>query len=272
MELTDTHCHIHEAAGDFDEDNPTRSLWMRGGNTPDPDKMIEEAKNAGATRLVCVGTTLEDSKMAVKFVQSRQNCWASIGIHPHEATHSLQGSALQNLRKLIGENKVVAIGECGLDYYYEHSLKTDQKKILRMQLELAAANDLPVIFHVRDAFEDFWHVYDEYRGLKGVIHSFTASSADLDKALARGLYIGINGIATFTKNEEQLLAIKAIPLQSLLLETDAPFLTPAPYRGTICEPKHVSVTAEFLAGLRDEDMAALAQATTQNACNLFGLE
>jgi TatD DNase family protein len=273
MELTDTHCHIHEAVADTKGDNPTRSLWLRGGNVPDPDEIIQAAKSAGVTRLVCVGTTVEDSELSVNFVQNRQNCWASIGLHPHEASHYADNAeAIDRFRQLADKPKVVAIGETGLDYYYEHSPKADQKKLLRMQLGLAADKNLPLIFHIRDAFKDFWRIYDNFKGLRGVVHSFTATRQDLDEVLARGLYVGLNGIMTFTKNQEQLLAAKAIPLQNLLLETDAPFLTPAPYRGTICEPKHVGVTAEFLAGLRDEDMAALAQATTQNACNLFGLK
>lgn len=273
MELTDTHCHIHEAAAGLKGSSPTRSLWLRGGNVPDPDKIIQDAKSAGVTRLVCVGTTLADSELAVNFVQTREGCWASIGLHPHEASHYAgDNEATDKLKKLADKPKVVAIGETGLDYYYEHSTKADQKKLLRIQLDLAANNNLPLIFHIRDAFDDFWPIYDDYKGLRGVVHSFTATLKDLDEVLARDLYIGLNGIMTFTKNQEQLLAAKAIPLQNLLLETDAPFLTPAPYRGTICEPKHVGVTAEFLAGLRDEDKAALAQATTQNACNLFGLK
>lgn len=255
------------------QDNPTRSMWLRSGKMPDPDLLIQNGKAAGVTRLICVGTTYDDSVLAVNFVQDRQNCWASIGLHPHEAAkYTADFEAIEKFKSLANKPKVVAIGEAGLDYYYEHSPRADQQQILRMQMSLAENYNLPLIFHVRDAFEDFWPIYDEYKGLTGVLHSFTSSRRELDRALSRGLYIGLNGIMTFTKKEEQLLAAKAIPLQSLLLETDAPFLTPAPYRGTICEPMHVSVTAAFLAGLREENMATLVQVTTQNACNLFGLK
>jgi TatD DNase family protein len=121
---------------------------------------------------------------------------------------------------------------------------------------------------VREAFDDFWPVFDEFRGLRGVLHSFTDNAANLQKALERGLYIGVNGIATFA-SEAQRVIYRTIPQQSLLLETDAPFLTPVPFRGKVCESKHTRVTAEFLSKLRDEDLAQLAQATTHSARHLF---
>ncbi len=170
---------------------------------------------------------------------------------------------------MVTQPKVLAIGECGLDYYYNHSSKEDQIKLLRFQLELAQKHCLPVIFHVREAFDDFWPIYDEYQGVRGVIHSFSANSEVLEQVLARGLYVGLNGIITFTKKPEQLETVKTIPLNRILLETDAPFLTPAPYRGTICQPKHVKTTAEFLAQLRSETVDVVAAMTTRNAWQLF---
>jgi len=143
--------------------------------------------------------------------------------------------------------------------------------VLKFQLDLAQEFNLPLIFHIRDAFEDFWPIFDQYKGLKGVVHSFTANTKELEEVLARGLCVGLNGIMTFTKQANQLAAAKAVPLDKLLLETDAPFLTPAPFRGTICEPKHVRVTAEFLSHLRNESLEDIAAATTQNAAQLFKL-
>jgi TatD DNase family protein len=167
--------------------------------------------------------------------------------------------------------KVVAIGECGLDYYYGHSPKEKQIEVMKFQIELAMKHDLPVIFHVRDAFDDFWPVFDSYTGVRGVLHSFTDSAENLHKAMARDLYIGVNGIATFAKKPEQLAVYREVPLQKLLLETDAPFLTPVPYRGNINEPKRVRTIMEFLAGLRGEDRDVLARATTRNVQKLFGI-
>jgi TatD DNase family protein len=181
------------------------------------------------------------------------------------------GEALSAFKALAGQSKVVAIGECGLDYFYNHSPAEAQKELLHFQLALAQEYKLPVIFHVRDAFDDFWPIFDQYKGLKGVIHSFTADTAVLEQILARGLCIGINGIMTFTKNAAQLAAARAIPLDRLVLETDAPFLTPTPFRGTICEPKYVRVTAEFMSRLRNESLEDIATATTHNAAQLFKL-
>ena len=172
---------------------------------------------------------------------------------------------------MLPNKNIVAIGECGLDYFYNHSDKKDQFAALENQMQLAQDNTLPMIFHVREAFDDFWPIYDNFSRLKGVVHSFTDTTTQLDKALNRDLYIGLNGIMTFTKDQKQLAAAKAVPLERLLLETDAPFLTPKPLRGKINEPKNVSITAEFLAQLRGEELSTLAAATTKNARQLFGL-
>jgi len=252
MHFIDTHCHIHEDSYAFDA-----------------DETLARARAAGVDKLLVVGTSADDSALTTTFAASRDNVWASIGLHPHDA--KLGQEAFDTLLRLVHEPKVVAIGECGLDYFYNHSSKDDQIRALEFQLQLAQDNDLPLIFHVRGAFEDFWPVYDRFGPLRGVIHSFTATEVELDQALARGLYIGLNGIMTFTKDQNQLAAARQLPLKRLLLETDAPFLTPVPVRGTVNEPKNVVITAEFLSSLRNEDISHLAQVTTQNAQNLFGI-
>jgi TatD DNase family protein len=269
--LVDTHCHI-QSIGLNRGEKTTRELWAKAGL--DPDQVIKKAADHDVTRLVCVGCDLEDSQLAIDFVQDRANCWASIGIHPHEAQHHAPQSEADNLidfAALVHKPKVVAVGECGLDYYYEHSPKADQIKVLEFQLALAQEADLPVIFHVREAFDDFWPILEQFKGLNGVLHSFTDSSANLSKALDYGLYIGVNGIATFTKDTKQLEAYKSIPLERLLLETDAPFLTPKPFRGKINEPMRVGAIADFLAELRSEKREDLASQTTSNARLLFGI-
>ena len=254
-EFVDTHCHVHFSDYGLDA-----------------DEVIRGAIDTDVTRMICVGCTLADSKRGVEMAAKHKSIWASIGVHPHEANFYVENEkALQELRDLAGQPRVVAVGEIGLDYYYNHSSKEDQEAMLRYQLELALEHDLPVIFHVREAFDDFFAIFDEFTGLKGVVHSFTASSATLDKCLSRGLYIGLNGIMTFTKDQEQLEMARKVPKDRLLLETDAPFLTPVPFRGTICQPKHVVSIAEFLADLRQESLEELAAATTQNALTLFRL-
>lgn len=253
MQFVDTHCHIHF---------PDYEL--------DPEEVIDNAKKAGVTKLLCVGCNLEDTKLAVEFAHSHENVWAAIGLHPHEAKQYVkEGEKLQNFRNLAKKPKVVAIGETGLDYHYMHSPKYEQKQLFRFQLDLAQEHKLPLIFHVRAAFDDFWTIFDEYKGLRGVVHSFSSDTRDLDEILSRGLYVGLNGIMTFTKNQNQIEAAKKIPLDRLLLETDAPFLTPVPFRGKICEPKYVVKTAEFLSRLRGETPDVLAAATTHNAAKLF---
>jgi len=208
----------------------------------------------------------------VKYAKNNKKVWAAIGLHPHEASKYINDSAgLQALSDLAAKPKVVAVGEIGLDYYYNHSGHEDQKQLLHFQLKLAQKHNLPVILHVRNAFDDFWPIFDEYSGLKGVVHSFTATTAELQQILARGLYVGLNGIVTFTQQAEQIEAIKAVPLDSMLLETDAPYLTPVPFRGKICQPKYVRVTGEFLANLRGESLDTMASVTTANARKLFSI-
>lgn len=272
FELVDTHCHIQSAGVPIGE----RSTLEKWSKQPDRgvDAIVAAAAEKGVTRMVSVGCDVPDSELAVEVVRNRPNLWASIGIHPHEAQrYAGDTAALDAFAALAKRDKVVAVGECGLDYYYGHSPQKDQAAILRFQIELALDHGLPMIFHVRDAFDDFWPIFDAYhtadKPVRGVLHSFTDTQANLDRAMERGLYIGVNGIATFAKNDAQIAMYKAIPLSRLLLETDAPFLTPSPYRGTICEPYHISVIAEFLGQLRNETPEGLAEATTNNAKNLF---
>lgn len=273
MDLVDTHCHI-QSIGSSSGERITREMWAKAeakdGLTG--DLAVENARAAGVTRLLCVGCDYNDSKLAIKFTKNRANIWPTIGIHPHEAKDYAGNDKLkQEFAALTEESKVVAIGECGLDYYYKYSPKQDQNEVLAFQIKLAIKHNLPLVFHVRDAFGDFWPIYEQYGCPRGVLHSFTDNQTNLDKALGSGLYIGVNGIATFTKDPAQLEVYKNIPLERLLLETDAPFLTPKPYRGSINEPKRLSEVAEFLAELRGESLAELAKRTTSNALNLFGL-
>lgn len=253
MQFFDTHCHIQF---------PDYPLEAK--------QVYAAAHVAGVTKMLCVGCRLDDSQAAIAFADQYDSIWASIGLHPHEALHYVDDNEkLQQFRNLARAKKVVAIGEIGLDYYYEHSPKLSQQKLLRLQLDIAKEHNLPVIFHVRDAFDDFWKIFDAYQGIRGVVHSFSATEKELTKILERGLLVGLNGIMTFTRDPAQLKAAQKVPLDRLLLETDAPFLTPVPFRGTICEPRHVVETATFLATIRGEKLEVLAAATTKNAQDLF---
>lgn len=268
MDFVDTHCHI-QSAGLKKGERSTRELWAKSGLQS--GELVAAAEAVGVTRLICVGCDSADSRLAIDFANQHKNCYASTGIHPHEAQHYASESKLSSFAALANQPKVIAIGECGLDYYYNHSPKADQSTVLKFQIELALKNELPIIFHVREAFDDFWPIFDSYSGVRGVLHSFTGAEDDARKAQERGLYIGVNGIATFTKDHAQLEVYRTIPLEKLLLETDAPFLAPKPYRGTTNEPKHVATIAEFLAKLRGANLQELATVTTHNARQLFGL-
>lgn len=252
-EFFDTHAHIHFADYGLDAEE----VW-------------NESQKAGVTRMLAVGCDLESSQRAVEFAQTHDNVWAAIGIHPHEAeTYINAPEKLQKMCSLAKQDKVVAIGEFGLDYFYEHSSKQSQIELLKWHLQFAADTGLPVILHIREAFDDFWPIFDTYQGLAGVVHCFTGTQNDANEVLKRGLYIALNGIMTFTKDERQLEAARSIPIEKLLLETDAPYLTPKPFRGKICKPEHVKYTAAFLAELRGETIEHVATATTENAVTLF---
>lgn len=257
MEFVDTHCHLQ-----------FESIKKR------IDEVMAGAAEAQVTRLICVGTTLKDSSQALESAENYDNVWAAAGVHPHDAGNFVESvNKSSNLLDMLSNSpKLVAIGEIGLDYFKNYSEKTDQKQALRLQIEAGLPSKLPFIFHIRDAWDDFFEIFDSYPALSGIVHSFSAGREQLDRVLARGLYVGLNGIMTFTNDQSQLEAAKSVPLPSLVLETDAPFLAPKPYRGQICEPKHVAATAHFLAGLRGEPVEALAAATTANAVNLFNID
>jgi TatD DNase family protein len=248
--LVDTHCHIHESY----------ELPI--------DEVLERAAQAGVTRYICVGTSEESSQLAIEFANTHPESYASIGVHPHESNQGYDRIA--GLAK--NAPKLVAIGEIGLDYFYTHSSKEVQIEALKNQIEVAIENDLPIIFHVREAFDDFWPIFDSYKGIRGVLHSFTDSAENLKKAMQRGLYIGVNGISTFTKDEAQKATYDSVPLDRLLFETDAPFLTPAPLRGKVNEPAYVKIVAEHHANRRGLSLDEIAAATTANARTLFALK
>jgi TatD DNase family protein len=250
--LIDTHAHIHFDA--FDEDL---------------EAVLERAHAAGVEKVLCVGVNEADSGRAIAVARAYDNLWATVGLHPHDADRGYE--ALEEVARLAELEPVVAVGECGLDQYKSETTLEEQERALRFQIELARDRKLPMIFHVRDAFPDFWRILDDYRGVRGLVHSFTASTRELEGALERGLYIALNGIMTFSKNESQLRAAKAVPLDRLILETDAPFLAPAPVRGKRNEPAYITHTARFLAELRGEPFEDLAHATTRNAERLFGI-
>lgn len=257
LHFVDTHAHIHDPEFKFD----------------DPDQIIKDAAKAGVDTIIVVGTSVEDSFLAAEFALKYDRVFAIIGSHPHEAKKDLVN--LHRLEEILKDAKlkakVVGVGEIGLDYYYQNSPRGAQMESLKQQLILANKYNLPVSFHVREAFDDFWSVYDKFKPIGGVLHSFTDSKFNMEKALERGLFFGINGISTFTKDEAQLEMFNSIPLERTLLETDSPFLTPVPHRGTMNVSAYTRLIAEDISNKRGLDLAEVAGSSTDNACFLFNL-
>lgn len=249
--LIDTHCHIHDADYSLDK-----------------DEVVKRAHDAGIIKIICVGSSETSSREAIAFASKHDEVFASVGVHPHYAK-----DGIGDLDNLISDNKIIAIGEIGLDYYYENSPRVDQMNILRQQIELALKYDLPIIFHVRNAFEDFWSILDEFKSeqIRGVIHSFSDTIENAQEAIKRGFYLGINGISTFTKDKLQKEMFATIPIEKIIFETDAPFLTPSPLRGKVKlnEPAFVRDIAEYNALIRQISFDEIANITTANARTLF---
>jgi len=254
--FVDTHCHIHEAKYPLDIGD-----------------VLRRAHAAGVGKMICVGTDEVTSGEAVRFAGNHEGVWASVGVHPHEATEGWSGvGQLLKRSPSFGTRSpvIIAVGEIGLDYFYTHSPRQVQIQAFEAQLQLAKDYDLPVIFHVREAFSDFWPIFANFSGLNGVLHSFTDTTENMERAVSEGLFIGVNGISTFARDKQAMW--DAIPLEKMLLETDAPFLTPVPHRGTINEPAFVRNVAEYHAKRRELPLEALAAATSSNASTLFGIE
>ena len=248
--LIDTHCHIQEA------DYPL-----------DREAVLKFADAEGVQKVLVVGTDLKSSIAAIEFSTQHENVWAILGVHPHEARYGIDG-----LAGLLTAPKVVGVGEIGLDYFYDHSPRDVQIEVLNRQMELALKHDLPISFHVREAFDDFWPIIDNFAGrTRGVIHSFTDNAKNLEQALNRDFLVGINGIATFNKDPNQHEMYQVVPLDRIVLETDAPFLAPAPYRGQPNQPAFIKDIAEFLADLHQVEFDEVATKTTTAAEKLFGI-
>lgn len=243
----DSHCHIH--ASEF--------------YSEDREVVYARAIDANV-KMLLIGTSEKDSREAVEFAKAHSDTRAVVGIHPHVAHNGWD-----DITRILQESheEVIGIGEIGLDYFYDNSPRAIQIKALEVQLQLARDYMLPVSFHVREAFDDFWPILANFPELKGVLHSFTDSIETLEIALSKGMYIGVNGISTFAKDMQAMW--DAIPLEKMLLETDAPFLTPVPLRGKVNEPAFVRNVAEYHANRRTVELEHLARVTSANASTLF---
>jgi TatD DNase family protein len=253
-ELVDSHCHL-----DFPE------------FAAELDAVVARAREAGVGRLLTICTRLSKFHEVLGVAERFDRMFCSVGVHPHEAAHE-PDVALERIVTLAQHPKVVGIGEAGLDYYYDKSPHDKQQEVFRLHIEAARQTGLPLIVHSRDADEDtvtLLRAGADKGGLKGVIHCFTATQYLADAALEMGFFISLSGIVTF-KNAEALREVaRSVPLDRLLVETDAPYLAPMPMRGKRNEPSFVRHTATYVADMLGIPFAELAQRTTANFERLF---
>ena len=253
--LIDSHCHLDFA--DFGDETP---------------EIVKRAHAAGVGGMITICTEVSKfaQVLAVAEKFADQNVWCSVGVHPHHGGDAPEQVEVAELMRLAQHQRVVGIGECGLDYFYEHSDHPSQQKSFETQLEAALALDLPVIIHSRDADDDTIRILKAAGPkLRGVMHCFSGTRYLCDEALALGFYISCSGIITFKKSQDLRDIVKDVPLDKLLVETDAPYLAPMPLRGKRNEPAYTTHTARVLAELKGVSEAALAEATTRNFFTLF---
>jgi TatD DNase family protein len=256
MDLIDTHCHL--------------TFEPLAADVPG---VLERSRAAGVTGWITVGTSLEDSRRAIELAGTCENMHAAIGIHPHEAKDG-DAAALAELKHLAGQEKVVAIGETGLDFHYNFSKQPDQTRVFAAHLEIARETGLPVVIHSRNAFDETVEILERSGGgLKGVVfHCFSGSAEQAQQLLDRGYYLSFTGVVTFKNAEATRAAAKVVPLDRLMIETDAPYMSPEPMRKQKPnEPALMVYTAKLLADLKGVSLDDLAQATTRNAGAFFGL-
>lgn len=262
MYITDTHCHLYDDK--FEEDR---------------EKVIVRAVQAGVEKILVPGLDIDTSKAAVRLAENHEQIFAAVGVHPNSKEAWDEGT-LNELKEMAQHPKVVAIGEIGLDYYWDKNPRYIQEQIFHHQLELAAELQLPVVIHNREATEDVvrklanWKEQMDHEGMPmaakpGVLHSFSASASDAEKVLDANFYIGITGPVTFKNADELREVVKAIPMDKILIETDSPYLTPVPHRGKRNEPANVSYVCNKIAELKYLHADEVAEMTTQNAKRLL---
>ncbi len=263
----DSHCHVQEE-------------YLGGGGGAegaDLEPVMARAREAGIDRLVCIGTGAATSRQAVGLARatarsgSVPRAWASIGLHPHEASEGVDDvAALLADEVAQGDGAVVAVGECGLDYYYEHSPRAAQRAAFASQIALAHTHGLALVIHARDAWSDLFDVL-EAEGVpeRTVLHCFTGGPDEADRCLRAGMYISFSGIVTFKNAADVRAAAARCPLERMLVETDSPFLAPVPHRGRTNEPSYLPFVGEAIAAVKDCSVDEVMQYTAVAAAMAF---
>lgn len=253
--LIDTHAHL-----DFPE------------FAHDLPSVLTRAADRGVEEIVSIGIDLPSSEKAVALAVEHPRIHATVGVHPHGACE-LSAETLARMETLARHDRVVALGEMGLDYYRDRQPRAVQRRCFEQQLELACALGLPAVFHIREAFQDFFKVVEGFhsRLAAGILHCFSGDWTTAEKCLGMGFYLSIPGTVTFPRAEIQQEVVRRTPLDRILVETDAPYLAPVPYRGKVNEPAFVFYTAQKIAELKGSTLDEVGRRTTLNARTVFRL-
>jgi TatD DNase family protein len=248
MAWIDQHCHIPPG--------------------PDGVAQVAEARAAGVTRMVTVGTTIAQSRQMITVARENEGVWATAGVHPHDAKDGIDG-----LEGLLDEPEVVAVGECGLDYHYDHSPRDVQADVFRRQIAIAHRRDIPLVIHTRSAWDDTFAILDEEgTPRRTVFHCFTGGAPEGAECLARGGLLSFSGIITFPSGGDLRDAAEACPLDRLLVETDSPYLAPVPYRGKPNRPSLVPLVGAAVAATKGVPVADVESATWATAASFYGFD
>jgi TatD DNase family protein len=258
----DQHCHLGLGGRDG-----------AGDATPSLDEVVADAVAHGVVAMVDVGTDAASSAAALDRATRNPRVWATAGVHPHDATEGTAAlRALLEAHRGTDGSRLVAIGECGLDYHYDHSPRATQREVFAEQVQLAHELDLPLVIHTRDAWSDTYAVLDDVGvPARTVLHCFSGGPAEAEACLERGALLSFSGIVTFPSAQELRDAASLTPLSSLMVETDAPFLTPVPHRGRPNRPAHVGLVGAAVAEVKGLEVGEVAATTTRTASAFYGL-
>ena len=271
----DSHCHVQEEyVGGRDSGDP--DVAGRPAGVAEVEAVLARAAGAGVDRLICIGTAAGTSEQALGLAREAARhgadpmAWATVGLHPHDASQGVDEIAALLGRAVREEAAVVAVGECGLDYYYEHSPKEAQRAAFAAQIALAHAHGLALVIHARDAWDDLFDVLDaEGVPERTVLHCFTGGPEEVDRCLRAGMYISFSGIVTFKNAADVRAAAARCPLDRLLVETDSPFLAPVPHRGRTNEPSYLPLVGEAIATVKDCSVDEVRERTALSTAMVF---
>ncbi len=250
LDLTDTHAHLDYL--------PPEQL----------PEVLGRARDAGVSKIITIGTGVDSSRRAVEIATGQPGVFAAVGVHPHEAAGATEDD-WRALAELAASERVIAVGETGLDYFYEHSSKESQRAAFERHLDLADAHGLPIVIHCRDAYADLMEILERRCPESAVLHCFSGGPEEAEAFLNLGCYISFSGIVTFANAEPVRRAAAIVPWDRLLVETDCPYLTPHPHRGRQNEPAYVALVAEKVAEVKEATIEKTVKATTANADRLF---